>query len=86
MKAYALKRIDREYEIHLQAYANQSSKAQKKAGKGTKSAYKNFEDFYNYEERINEVLGKKEEKYDIKKDRKVINLVQQANSLNAKGG
>lgn len=58
MKAVRLKRVDREYEIHLQAYINQVAKSTKKVGKHSqRPVYQKFSDLFDYEERVNTVLG-----------------------------
>lgn len=59
MKAARLKQIDKEYELHLQAYLNLLVKAQKKAGKGkSRPVYRKFKQFYDYEKRIAEIESK----------------------------
>ena len=56
MQSVRLKKIDMEYQLHLQAFLNFAVKAQKKAGKGkSKPVFREFEKFYNYEERLAEV-------------------------------
>ena len=63
MKAESLKRVDSEYEIHLQAWVSHQVKAEKKQGKKTVPVYEKFSQFFDYEKRINDVLKpKKEEK------------------------
>ena len=56
MKVYQLKRLDIEYFIHLQAWTNAVAKNRKKNGS---PQFSNFKQFFNYEERQNEILGKK---------------------------
>lgn len=59
MKAVRLKQIDKEYELHLQAYLNLLVKAEKKAGKGkSKPVYRKFKQFYDYEKRLAEIESK----------------------------
>jgi hypothetical protein len=55
MKAYRLKRIDKEYDMHLQAWLNNQVKATKEVGKKYVPVYDNFKSFFDYEARINEV-------------------------------
>ena len=63
MKAKSLKQVDTEYEIHLQAWVSHQVKAEKKQGKKTVPIYKKFDQFFNYEERIDNILKpKKKEK------------------------
>ena len=59
MKAYQLQRVDREYEMHLQAWLNHAVTATKEQGKKQIPVYKKFTDFYDYEKRIKEVTQKK---------------------------
>lgn len=56
--AYRLQRVDREYDIHLQAWVNNQAKAEKKKGKKTEPYFKSFDKFYNYEKRVAEIMGK----------------------------
>ena len=59
MKAVRLKQIDKEYELHLQAYLNLLVKAEKKAGKGkSRPVYRKFKQFYDYEKRLAEIESK----------------------------
>lgn len=58
LKAYELRKLDEEHMIHLQAWANVRAKATKKVGKAFKSVYKNFKQFFDFEKRENEILGK----------------------------
>ena len=55
MKAYQLARVDKEYDMHLQAWLNHAVKATKEQGKKQVYVYKNFKDFFDYEKRIKEV-------------------------------
>lgn len=77
MKAESLKRVDSEYEIHLQAWVSHQVKAEKKQGKKTVPVYEKFSQFFDYEERIDGILKPK------KKEKKLTNLERlmlQANS------
>lgn len=52
MKAYALKRTDEEYRIHLQAWTNREVNAKRKKGKrGMEYVFKDFKKFFDYEKR-----------------------------------
>ena len=63
MKAAALRRIDREFEIYLQAWTNQQAKATRNNGKTPR--YKTFKDFFDYEARVREIIsGEPSEKQD----------------------
>lgn len=68
MKAHRLKEIDRAYEIHLQAWASSIVQATKKQGKDKiVPVYKTFDQFFDYEGKIREVLNEHEE--DAQEDR-----------------
>ena len=58
MKAYKLRRLDRENEIAYQAWLNREVQATKKRGKSTVAYYKRYKDFFDFEERENMILGK----------------------------
>ena len=77
MKAKSLKRVDSEYEIHLQAWVSHQVKAEKKQGKKTVPVYEKFSQFFDYEKRINDVLKPKKEE---KKLTNLEKLMLQANS------
>lgn len=63
MKGYALRRLEDEKDIYLQAFLNRVAKATDKAGK--KYQFPTFSDFYGYEKRRREILGiKKEQVFD----------------------
>lgn len=59
MKSYSLQRVDKEYDYHLQAWLSQQVQATEQRGKKAVSVYKNFKDFFDYEERVNEILKPK---------------------------
>lgn len=80
MKAYALRRLDEEHSIHRQAWINQQAKATKQQGKKTLPYYKNFKQFFDYEQLEKDILQTKEEKKSEKENR-LANLLVQANSL-----
>ena len=77
MKAESLKRVDSEYEIHLQAWVSHQVKAEKKQGKKTVPVYEKFSQFFDYEKCINDVLKPKKEE---KKLTNLEKLMLQANS------
>lgn len=63
MRAYRLKTVDDEYKIYLQAWVNREIKAEKRKGKTrSEPVYKRFEDFFNYGDRLKNVLGEEPEK------------------------
>lgn len=58
MTAYHLQQVDREYEIHLQAWVNWNVQAMKSKGKNKRvPVFKDFKQFFNYEQRVKDVLG-----------------------------
>lgn len=57
MEANVLKQVDREYELHLQAWLIREVKAEKMVGKSKAEAvYKRFDSFFDYNSRIAQVL------------------------------
>ncbi len=86
MKAFNLARIDREYDIALQAWMNHQATATRTIGAGknqkTESVYKNFKDFFDYENKLREV----EETKNNKLSERERNIAKAAAILNAKGG
>lgn len=77
-KAYSLRRVDAEYDMHLNAWLNHQAGATKKQGKDTVSAYKSFKDFFDYEKRIEEVEKTKPKKLN-EQHRRMAQLAAQAN-------
>jgi len=59
MRAYQLQQIDKEMDMHMQAWLNHQVTASKKKGKKQVPVYSKFKDFYDYEKRINEVIKPK---------------------------
>ena len=58
MKAQRLREIDKEYEIHLQAWANHSVQATRRQGKDKAvPVYKTFKQFYDYEKYVRGAMG-----------------------------
>lgn len=62
MKSAELKSVDRQLLIHEQAFTNMRAKATKKSGKKTRSAYRTFQDFFDYEKELKRVKGEFDEK------------------------
>jgi len=83
MTAYALRKLDSERDIHLQAWVNRQVKAEKNIGTEKKPkmipVFKTFKEFFDYEKVENEILGIKEETNKIK-DNKLKGLMRKANS------
>lgn len=62
MKAHRLMQVDREYEIHRQAWENWNVQAMKKQGKNKRvPVFKKFVQFFDYEKRIKEVMEESRE-------------------------
>jgi len=59
MKAYALKQVDKQYEMHMQAWVNQQAKATKQKGKKTVPYFKDFKQFFDYEAQVEQIMGKR---------------------------
>lgn len=83
MKAYNLSKIDKEYDMHLQAWINREINMKKQQGKNTVYVYKEFKDFFDYEKRLNEIEREKEESNLTEHERSLAHI---ASSLNKKGG
>lgn len=62
MKAKELQIVDKQYEIHLQAYLNMTAQAKKQVGKKQRMVYTKFSKFFDYEKEIDKVLGTNKEK------------------------
>lgn len=52
MQAYRLKQIDKERDMHLQAWLNHAVTATKEQGKKQVPVYKTFKEFYDYQKRL----------------------------------
>lgn len=77
MKAYQLREVDKEYWVHREAWANNEVKATKRQGKEIVPVYKTFKQFFDFEERLNEVKNSDKE---AKQLTKLEQLMIQANS------
>ncbi len=62
MKSYQLQRIDKENEMHMQAWLNNMAGATKEQGKKQVPVFKSYKDFFDYEKRLEEVSVPKEPK------------------------
>lgn len=60
MKAYRLKRIDKEHDMHLQAWLNHQVTSTKEQGKKQVPIFRNFKEFFDYEKRIEEEIKPKQ--------------------------
>jgi len=75
MLAFRLKRLDQERDIYLQSWMNNQVKATK--GKKHEPYFKEFNNFFNYEEQEKIILGKS--LIDEKIDSGAIDLLRKAN-------
>lgn len=77
MTAFRLKQADREYGIHLQAWANREIKAKRESGKKKLvPVYKTFKQFFDLEKRIREILRVEEPVGINTKSRGIYNLMK----------
>lgn len=80
-EAYLLRRVDVEYDIHLQAYANLAVQKRVKQGQDIVSAFPTFESFFDINARVEQIVNPKKKEEEPKKVKKVKNLMLEANSL-----
>ena len=65
MKSKELQIVDKQYEIHLQAYLNMSAQSRRRVGKKMKPVYTKFDKFFDYQKQLDRVMGiKKKSKFD----------------------
>ena len=65
MKSKELQIVDKQYEIHLQAYLNMTAQARKQVGKKQRMVYTRFDKFFDYQKQLDKVMGiKKKSKFD----------------------
>lgn len=85
MRAFNLSRIDKKYDIALQAWMNNQATATKTTGSDknqkTEPIYKEFKDFFDYEKKIQELDGPS--RIMTEKEQRMARI---AASVNAKGG
>src|SRR5699024_4541411 len=55
MKAYQLKQVDKQNEMHMQAWLNHAVTGTKEQGKKQVPVYKKYKDFFDYEKQLNEI-------------------------------
>lgn len=58
MRAYSFLRLDKLYDMHLQAWLQRAVKATKLKGKKEVPVYEKFEDFFDYDQHLNQIEGK----------------------------
>lgn len=58
-QAYRLKQIDKQYDMHLQAWLHVQANSTKTQGEKQVPVFKKFNEFFDYEKRINEIMKPK---------------------------
>lgn len=76
MLAYQLKRLDQEFNAHMQAWTSRQIKATK--GKKQEPYYKDFKKFFDYEKKEKEILGMS--LIDERIDDTAVDLLRKANN------
>lgn len=77
MRASDLRRVDREYEIHLQAWANWNVQAMKKSGKRKRvPVFKTFKQFFDYKKAELEILNPQKRKSGSSRSQKIIQGIE----------
>lgn len=79
LRAYRLKRVDEEYDMHLTAFLNVRAGAQKKKGKETVPVYPTMKEFFDYDKRIAKIEGGGVDKLNEKHNR-MAQIAAQVNS------
>ncbi len=78
MRAHRLRGIDKEYEVHLQAWANHTVQATRRQGKDkVVPIYKTFKQFFDYEKYVKEATGVSKSRVQEERLRKVALRVQE---------
>jgi len=80
MYAFQLARVDKEHEMHKQAWLNYQVTSMKESGQKQVPVYKTFNDFYDYEKQISAVTGES-----IEIDERKKRLANIAKRLNERG-
>lgn len=66
MRAYRLRMVDKEYELHLAAWVDREVNAKRKSGKnGAKYIYAKWDQFFDYEKREAEILDEAQDEKPI---------------------
>ena len=82
--AYAIQQEDKRLNSAIQAWFNQSVKAQKGRGKSARPAFRNFEEFYNHKAEFEKIFQKEQpiqkaipqRKMDMAERNRLINKLQ----------
>lgn len=78
IKAYRLRRVDEELDMHRTAWLYHQAGAKRAQGKKTVPVYKSFKEFFDYEKEIARVEGKKANSLSDK-HRRMAQLAAEAN-------
>lgn len=63
MRGYNIRQVDKNMELHLQAWLNVQAGATKKRGKKQEPVYKTFKSFYDYETELAKAKGEHESEF-----------------------
>ncbi|HGC9023449.1 TPA: hypothetical protein ACG5PZ_000018 [Streptococcus agalactiae] len=79
MKGYLIKHLETERNIYLSAFIKRNVEATNQSGE---YIYKDFKDFYDYDERKRKLLGDKPKQL----DKTIVNRAKRVKELRDKGG
>lgn len=80
MKAHSLKRVDKEYDMHLNAWLHVQANSTEQKGKKTVPKYKTFKDFFDYTKRIESIEGENQESNLTERQREMAKIASKINS------
>lgn len=80
MEAFRLQQVDKQNEMHLQAWLNNAAGATKEQGKKQVPVFKSYQDFFDYEKELKEVM---KERSSTKIDQKTRRLARLASAVNS---
>lgn len=80
MKAHSLSRVDKERDMHLQAWLNVQASSTESKGNKTVPKFKTFKEFFDYEKRERSILGGSKESNLTDRQRNLANLASRLNS------
>lgn len=83
MRGHRLRELDRQYEMHWQAWLNQSAQATKEKGKKHVPVFDSFKQFFDYEKERDILLGRID-KEPIKKNKlRTADIAMRANMIDS---
>lgn len=83
MKAYALEHIDDNRDMHWQAWLNQQVKATRGRGKNVKPYYRNFDEFFDHEEKERMIYDPRPKVVVVEEEQKTEKIIDLAAMANA---